>query len=614
MSGMLRFEILGPQRAWYADSEIDLGPGKQRAVLAVLLLAANRAVPTGQIVDAVWPEEPPANGTNVVQKYVAGLRRVLEPERSPRSPGQVLTLTDAGYLLRVDPDAVDFVRFERGVRRARRSVAEGRPSTALAELRAALDLWRGEPLSGFAGPSFEAARQRLVELRAAALEDRIGLELNAGRHREIVGELVELVVEFPVRERLRHQLMLALYRSGRQAEALSAYREIGDLLREEHGIEPGGALQELHGRILRSDPTLAPSPSMPPAAPAPAPAVLPPSAVPATAPAPAAAPALVPTPAPAPSPGDPSSSSARPALAEPLLTARPVPASSAATVVSIPAGTPPFAPGYPVTPAPSVPGFGAHGPAVPGYGGRPTLPLLPPLSSSGANPRRSRQPLPRWLSTTATIAGTALTVLSFGCLTWLVILAYAIWRRSWRLGVAAIGYLALSVVAIYLLEEPEASTSDAEALAFVGVSAVCGLVGAVHVVLLSRGVWAALTGTSAGSRVADDERRIRREQARYLLYHYPAARHELRIGRPDLAREHDDGGLVDINAVADRVIAGLPGVTVAQAQQISTDRWLRGPFSSMEELAGRCLLPPALTDSLRDVLVFLPLADRSARH
>ncbi|MFE0592345.1 BTAD domain-containing putative transcriptional regulator [Micromonospora echinospora] len=612
MSGLLRFEILGPQRAWYADREIDLGPGKQRAVLAVLLLAANRAVPTGQIVDAVWPEEPPANGTNVVQKYVAGLRRVLEPERSPRSPGQVLTLTDAGYLLRVDPDAVDFVRFERGVRRARRSVTEGRPSVALAELKAALDLWRGEPLSGFAGPSFEAARQRLVELRAAALEDRIGLELTAGRHREIVGELVELVVEFPVRERLRHQLMLALYRSGRQAEALAAYREIGDLLREEHGIEPGAALQELHGRILRSDPTLAPSPSTPPAAPAPA--LLPPSTVPATAPAAA--------------PAEPPSSSVRPALVEPVPAARPAPASSvataatataatatAATVASVPAATPPFVPGYASgAPAPSGPGFGAAGPATPGYGGRPTLPLLPPLPSPGADPRRSRQPLPRWLSTVATIAGTALTVLSFGCLTWLVILAYAIWRRSWGLGVAALGYLALSVVAIYLLEEPEASTSDAEALAFVGVLAVCGLVGAVHVVLLSRGVWAALTGTSAGSRVADDERRIRREQARYLLYHYPAARHELRIGRPDLARDHDDGGLVDINAVADRVIGDLPGVTAAQAQQISTDRWLRGPFSSMEELAGRCLLPPALTDSLRDVLVFLPPADLSARH
>ena len=260
MSGTLRFEILGPQRAWYADREIDLGPGKQRAVLAVLLLSAGRPVSTGQIVEAVWPEDPPANGPNVVQKYVAGLRRVLEPDRSPRTPGQVLSLTDAGYLLRVGPEAVDAVRFERGIHRARQRRAEGRAVEALTELATALDLWQGEPFTGFTGSVFEAARQRLVELRAVALETRAELTLDLGRHREMVGELLELVAEFPVRERLRHHLMLSLYRSGRQAEALAAYREIADLLRDEHGIEPGDALQELHRRILRSDPTLAPQP------------------------------------------------------------------------------------------------------------------------------------------------------------------------------------------------------------------------------------------------------------------------------------------------------------------------------------------------------------------
>ncbi|WP_346124639.1 AfsR/SARP family transcriptional regulator, partial [Micromonospora coerulea] len=255
----LRFEILGPQRAWYADRQLDLGPGKQRAVLAVLLLSAGRPVPTGQIVEAVWPDEPPANGPNVVQKYVAGLRRVLEPERSPRTPGQVLSLTDAGYLLRVAPESVDAVRFERGVHRARQRHAAGRTAEALAEVTAVLELWQGEPFTGFAGPVFDAARHRLVELRAVALETRAELGLETGRHRELVGELRELVTEFPVRERLRHQLMLALYRSGRQAEALAAYREFDDLLREEYGIEPGEALRELHRRILRSDPALAPA-------------------------------------------------------------------------------------------------------------------------------------------------------------------------------------------------------------------------------------------------------------------------------------------------------------------------------------------------------------------
>ncbi|WP_236648524.1 AfsR/SARP family transcriptional regulator, partial [Micromonospora sicca] len=268
MSGTLRFELLGPQRAWYADRELDLGPGKQRAVLAVLLLSAGRPVPTGQIVEAVWPDEPPANGTNVVQKYVAGLRRVLEPDRSPRTPGQVLSLTDAGYLLRIAPEAVDAVRFERGVQRARQRHAAGRTAEALAELTAALRLWQGEPFTGFAGPVFEAARHRLVELRAVALESRAELELESGRHRELIGELVELVAEFPVRERLRHQLMLALHRSGRQAEALAAYREFADLLREEYGIEPGEVLRELHRRILRSDPTLLKATPSEPAEPA----------------------------------------------------------------------------------------------------------------------------------------------------------------------------------------------------------------------------------------------------------------------------------------------------------------------------------------------------------
>uniref|UniRef100_UPI00157C0874 AfsR/SARP family transcriptional regulator n=1 Tax=Micromonospora maritima TaxID=986711 RepID=UPI00157C0874 len=259
MSEALRFELLGPQRAWYADRPIDLGPAKQRAVLAVLLLAAGRPVPTGQIVEAVWPEEAPVNGPNVVQKHVAGLRRVLEPDRSPRTPARVLTLTDAGYLLRVAPETVDAVRFERGVRHARQAQSAGRAAEALDEVTAALELWQGEPFTGFAGPWFDAARHRLVELRAVALETRTELELAAGRHGELVGRLVELVAEFPVRERLRLQLMLALYRSGRQAEALAAYRDFAASLREEYGIEPGEALQALHRRILRSDPTLLPT-------------------------------------------------------------------------------------------------------------------------------------------------------------------------------------------------------------------------------------------------------------------------------------------------------------------------------------------------------------------
>ncbi|MEU5906577.1 BTAD domain-containing putative transcriptional regulator [Micromonospora sp. NPDC047527] len=560
MSGTLRFEILGPQRAWYADREIDLGPGKQRAVLAVLLLSAGRPVPTGQIVEAVWPDDPPANGPNVVQKYVAGLRRVLEPDRSPRTPGQVLSLTDAGYLLRVGPEALDAVRFERGIHRARQWRAEGRAVEALSELAAALELWQGEPFVGFTGPTFEAARQRLVELRAVALETRAELTLDLGRHHEMIGELRELVAEFPVRERLRRQLMLALYRSGRQAEALAAYREFGGLLRDEYGIEPGEALQDLHRRILRSDPTLtAPAkssddrqpPSEPPTSPA------------------------------------PSASGFAPSAAGPVWPH---------TVLAQ----------FPNAVAWGAPTGSGHIPSGVTY---PPPALLPPPVANGRPPRPQS---PRWASRIATLAGTVLVLLSFGCLTWLVILAYAVWRRSWRLAVAGIGYLVILVIEVALLdiEHPDAEVPDLEAVTFLGLAVVTWIFGAVHVILLSRGLWAAITGSLGGSakQRAEEERRIRREHARYLLYHHPAARGELRLGRPDIPRAFDDGGLVDVNAVPEQVLTGLPGLTPEQCRQIVVDRWLRGPYTSMEELAARCLLPPTATEPLRDLLLFLPPA------
>ncbi|RZU71773.1 DNA-binding SARP family transcriptional activator [Micromonospora kangleipakensis] len=670
MSATLRFEVLGPQLAWYGDRELDLGPGKQRAVLAVLLLSAGRPVPTGQIVDAVWPEEPPANGPNVVQKYVAGLRRVLEPDRSPRTPGQVLSLTDAGYLLRITPEAVDAVRFERGVQRARQRHAAGRTAEALAELTAALKLWQGEPFTGFAGPVFEAARHRLVELRAVALETRADLELESGRHRELVGELVELVAEFPVRERLRYQLMLALHRGGRQAEALAAYREFAALLREEYGIEPGEVLRELHRRILRADPTLVPAriPAQAVSDP-PAPTEGLPAAVAASAPTSGAAdPASRPdVPAPreddaaaladvsvprgveAASPADVSTSegvdggadvraprepeaNSRAVVAGPpeadggprsdstasrevdrvspaVFTASPAAIAGSGAAPGAAATWPP-----PVVPAaesatalPSgfAPSFGAGPAGLPGtgptYGPPPAFPPPHTAFAGGRPPRRA----PVWLSFTSTIIGTAVTLLSFGFLTWVVLLPYAVWRRSWRTAIAAACYLALVVAFVVAFGdlEAEAEPSDLDMLTVLGL-VIAWLGGALHVVLLNRGVWATVTGRRRDR--PGEARRLLREQARYLLHHYPAARYDLRIGRPDLPRTFDDGGLVDINAVPEQVVAALPGLTPAQYQQVVMDRWLRGPFTSMEELAGRCLLPPTLTDSLRDLLVFLP--------
>ncbi|KWV31410.1 AfsR/SARP family transcriptional regulator [Micromonospora rifamycinica] len=586
MSEPLRFQVLGPQLAWCGERLVDLGPGKQRAVLAVLLLSAGRPVPTFQMIDAVWPEDPPANGPNVVQKYVAGLRRVLEPERSPRAPGQVITRTDAGYLLRVDPAAVDAFRFERGVRQAEQHRAAGRTGEAAAELRAALELWHGEPFGGLTGPVLEAARQRLVEIRAGALESWAELRLDQGRHRELVGELVELVAEFPVRERLRHQFMLALYRSGRQAEALAAYREIDDLLREEHGIEPGEALRDLHRRILRADPALTP---------------------------------------PAARSTDPSGTEAPgtdPSGTDPSGTESPGPGGDGACDVGggragwpaaraeeplPPAPVPPVADGRP---AGSTPASWAAAPPLPGPSPLPPPFALRPPHLDTPHRRRPgpRDPVPRWMSNTATAVGTALVLLSFGCVTWLVILGYAIWRRSWRLAVAGVGYLAATSWLVYDIARFDPAVEGPGWQAFLGLSLVllCWPVGAGHVLLLSRRVWGAITNRAAGLQLRAEEQRVRREQARYLLHHYPASRYQFAIGRPDLFRTFDDGGLIDVNAVADQVLLTLAGLTERQGRQVAMDRWLRGPYGSMEELAGRCALPLARTEALRDVLVFLP--------
>ncbi|MGW1343115.1 BTAD domain-containing putative transcriptional regulator [Kribbella sp. NPDC002412] len=285
----VRFSLLGPVRAHRGSRELDLGPAKQRAVLASLLLAANRPVPPSRIIDAVWGDDPPENGPNVVQKYVAGLRRVLEPERAPRSSGRLLTLTEGGYRLAVAPGESDVDLFGEHVRTAGRLRAEGRLAEAATELRTALSLWQAEPLAGLTGAYFEATRARLADDRAAAVEEWAEVELDQGHQQSLLPELSRLVAEFPLRERLRGVQMLALYRAGRQADALAAYREIRTLLVSTYGVDPSRHLQDLHQRILQDDPTLTPTPA----------ASAPPGATPA-APAPAApAPSAIPTPPPA---------------------------------------------------------------------------------------------------------------------------------------------------------------------------------------------------------------------------------------------------------------------------------------------------------------------------
>jgi len=269
----LRFEILGEVRALRAGAPIDLGPAKQRAVLAVLLLQAGRPVPTHQIVDAVWGDEPPENGANVVQKYVAGLRRALDPDRAPRTPGELLALTGSGYVLRTAEAALDTDEFQAAINRAAAERAAHRPVEAAATLRAGLSLWRGDALSGLTGSVFEAARTRLADARASAWETWAEIGVEQGRAGALIPELTRLTEEFPLREGLRTQLMLALHQAGRQAEALAVFRDAREHFLDEFGAEPGERMQEAHRRILRNEPAPLPDPtpvSPPPAVPAPA--------------------------------------------------------------------------------------------------------------------------------------------------------------------------------------------------------------------------------------------------------------------------------------------------------------------------------------------------------
>ncbi|MBD0347818.1 MAG: SIR2 family protein [Thermoleophilia bacterium] len=236
------FRVLGALEVREHGRQVPLGGPRQRAVLALLLLNANRVVPTERLVDQLWGEQPPRTAITSLQNAIAQLRKALGADRlQTRSPG---------YLLRVDDGEFDLARFERLVRSAREADAAQRART----LREALDLWRGAPLADFAYEAFAQSEiGRLEELRLAALEQRIDAELELGRQAELVGELESLVADHPLRERLRGQLMLALYRSGRQAEALDAYRAARRALTEELGIEPTPSLQRLHSAILRQD-------------------------------------------------------------------------------------------------------------------------------------------------------------------------------------------------------------------------------------------------------------------------------------------------------------------------------------------------------------------------
>jgi DNA-binding SARP family transcriptional activator len=257
----VEFGILGPLQVVAGERPVVLGAAKLRATLAVLLVHANQFTSLDRLVDELWEDRPPSSAAKLVPQYVSQLRRSLRPDWDHRRrAGPLLETRPRGYLLHVESDALDADRFRAMVERSRRLVRSNAGQAAAEGLRQALGLWRGVALADVPRtPSVAAAAVQLEELRIAAVEDRIEAELTVGRHTELVCELSALVSRHPLQERLRGQLMLALYRSGRQAEALQAYQAARQVLLEELGIEPGRGLRQLQQAILTGDPALEPA-------------------------------------------------------------------------------------------------------------------------------------------------------------------------------------------------------------------------------------------------------------------------------------------------------------------------------------------------------------------
>jgi YVTN family beta-propeller protein len=248
---MMQFRILGSLEVATDGRRVSLGGTRQRAVLAILLLHHGEVVSVDRLVDELWGERPPDTATKTVQVYVSRLRKEL-------GEGVVLT-RGGGYLLDIEPEQVDAARFERFARDGRNALERGDVSGARDQLGEALDMWRGPALADLAYEEFAQGEvARLDELRLATLEERIEADLALGRHAELVPELEILVREHPARERLRAQLILALYRSGRQADALASYRDARRALVDELGLEPSRELQALEQAILTQDPALDP--------------------------------------------------------------------------------------------------------------------------------------------------------------------------------------------------------------------------------------------------------------------------------------------------------------------------------------------------------------------
>src|SRR4051794_5478663 len=233
------YRILGPLEVVDGDRPVALGADRQRAVLAVLLLRRNEVVASEWLIDELWGERPPPTAAKILQNYVSQLRRAL----SANGGVGPLETHGRGYRLRVEPGALDLESFEQRLESGREALAAGDAVRAAAEFHAGLGMWRGAPLPELVGTTHARVEiDRILERRVIALEGRVEADLACGRHAQLIGELEAAVARDPLRERLRAQLMLALYRSGRQAEALGVYRDGRRVLTEELGLQPGPEL------------------------------------------------------------------------------------------------------------------------------------------------------------------------------------------------------------------------------------------------------------------------------------------------------------------------------------------------------------------------------------
>jgi DNA-binding SARP family transcriptional activator len=264
-SGSLYFQVLGPVRAWCDGDEIDVGSARQRAVLARLLLPTEQPHPIPEIIDAVWGEDLPGDPRNLVHKYVGGLRRALDPGNAASRTSALLPLTANGYALQINRSQVDLEMFTRKVAgamalcdsqfpRDSELLRDGELPEARNQLNGALGLWQGPAFGQLSGEFFAVERKRLTERQLTVIEDRIGIDIAMGQHTEAAADLVSSLFENPLREHLSALLMIALYRSGRQADSLGIFQDCRRRLINDLGIEPGQELQRVHQQILAGEP------------------------------------------------------------------------------------------------------------------------------------------------------------------------------------------------------------------------------------------------------------------------------------------------------------------------------------------------------------------------